>query len=489
MARKGINRIEWKAGGYGLIGLVVGILMLVNIGAKKPASLEERIESIINSPQASSAFWGIYIRDLSSDRLIYTLNSDKTLIPASNQKLITTATALDILGPNYQYETTLHFKGQIGSTSMTGDLVLEGSGDPTFATREISQENVLELWASKLAALGVTRIEGRIIGDDNVFDEEPYADGWDLSFVATESFAPASSGLSSNDNVVIVQIESNRVGLAPILTDKPPAYLNIRNKATTSARRRGRSIRVNRTLGTENIELEGSIPRVYRRSVVIPVSNPTKATLHTFTHYLKEAGIEVAATLHDIDDLSENIAYNDATPLFVYHSPPMEEILQQVNKESDNFYAEQVFRTFGWGGSTDGGEKRVKELMRSAGVEIAGLSVRDGSGLSRKNMITTETMGELLSYMYRHPQWNAFKNTLPRGGEAKTTLDYRLKGVPVWAKTGSLEYVRALSGYASTPDGRLIAFSLMANNYTVPAYRIMRAMDQIVLAITELDDA
>ena len=468
------------------LGFVLGIVMLpFMIGAPRPASLDDRIESIINSPQARSAFWGVYVRDLSTDRLIYSLNADKTLIPASNQKLITAAAALDILGPDYTYETTLHFNGDIGSSVMKGDLVLEGSGDPTFGSRVIRQENVFEAWASKLVRLGVTRIEGRIIGDDNVFDDDPYPEGWDLSFIATESFAPPSGGLSSSDNAVVVQIQSNRVGAAPILTANPPGYLNIRNNATTSARRRGRSISLHRTLGTENIELKGSIPRVYRRSVTIPVSNPTRASLHTLVHYLENAGIEVAATLHDIDDLDESIRYKSASPLFVYHSPPMSEILHQINKESDNFYAEQVFRTFGWGGSTDGAEKRVKELFREAGINSMGLSVRDGSGLSRKNMITTETLGELLVYMHQHPQWNVYKSTLPRGGESGTTLDHRLKGIPVWAKTGSLEYVRSLSGYVMSSDGRLIAFSLMANNYTVPSRRIMQAMDRIVRAIVE----
>ena len=472
------------------IWLTLGVMiLLLTLGTTRPASLDERIDSIVNSPQARSAFWGVYVTDLSTGRLVYHLNSDKTLIPASNQKLITTATALSILGPNYQYETILHFKGEIDATVMRGDLILEGAGDPTFASRELKQSNVLELWAEKLATLGIKRFEGRIIGDDNVFDDDPYAEGWDLSFVATESFAPASSGLSSNDNVVVVQIESNRVGAPPLLKVTPPDYLNIRNNATTSARRRGRSIRVNRTLGTENVELQGSVPRVYRRSIVIPVSNPTQATLHAFKQHIQGADIEVTATLHDIDDLQESIDYKSAEPLFVHKSPPLFQIIQQVNKESDNFYAEQVFRTFGWGGSTDGGEKRVKEMLRRANVNISGLSVRDGSGLSRKNMITPETLGETLAYMYRHPQWDTFKNSLARGGEAATTLDYRLKGAPVWAKTGSLEYVRALSGYASTPDGRMFAFSLMANNYTVPSYRIMQAMDRIVLAITESTDA
>ncbi|MBX2820890.1 MAG: D-alanyl-D-alanine carboxypeptidase/D-alanyl-D-alanine-endopeptidase [Rhodothermaceae bacterium] len=468
--------------------LLVLLMVPVNMGTKRIVTIGERIEAILEDPRAASAFWGVYVKDLSTNQVLYSRNSDKTLVPASNQKILTAAAALDILGADYKYETTLHFNGEIGGTVMRGDLILEGSGDPTFASKELNAPNPMKEWAEKLHSLGVTRLEGRLIGDDNVFDDEPYAEGWDLSFIANESFAPASSGLASHDNVVVVKIESSRVGAPPVLTDTPPGYLNIRNEATTSARRRGRSIRVNRTLGTEDIVIKGSIPRVYRRSVVIPVSNPTRSTLHALKFYLEEAGITVDAGLFDIDELTENIDYRDASPLFVNHSVPMSDILTQINKESDNLYAEQVFRTFGWGGSTDGGEKRVKDFFNKAGIYQAGLSVRDGSGLSRKNMISPETIGELLAYMHTHPQKEAFFSSFPRGGEAETTLDYRLKGVPVWAKTGSLEYVRTLSGYVRTADGRMMAFSLLANNYTVPSYRITQAMDRIVLAMTESTD-
>ena len=465
------------------------ILSATSLGTGRTVTVGDRIETILDDPRAASAFWGVYVKDLSSGRLIYSRNADKTLIPASNQKILTTAAALDILGPDYQYETTLHFKGDLGGSVMRGDIVLEGSGDPTFASKELRQQNPLRAWAKKLSELGVTRIEGRLIGDDNVFDDQPYAEGWDLSFVANESFAPASSGLSSHDNVVVVQIESSRVGAPPILTDRPANYLNIRNQATTSARRRGRSIRVNRTLGTEDVIIRGSVPRVYRRSVVIPVSNPTHSTLHALKQYLEDEGIEVAATIYDIDELSEDLNYRSSSPLFVHRSLPLSEILVQINKESNNFYAEQVLRTFGWGGSTEGGEKRIKDMLRKAGISMDGLSIRDGSGLSRKNMITSETLGELLAYMHNHSEKEVFFKSLPRGGEAETTLDYRLKGVPVWAKTGSLEYARSLSGYIRTADGRMVAFALLANNYTVPSYRITQAMDRIVLAITESEDA
>ncbi|MEZ4702175.1 MAG: D-alanyl-D-alanine carboxypeptidase/D-alanyl-D-alanine-endopeptidase [Rhodothermales bacterium] len=462
---------------------------LFNGGAVAPASLSDQIERLVNDPSVNAAIWGVYVRDLSSGRVVYTQNSDKTLMPASNQKLLTTATALDVLGPDYTYTTSLHLLGDIEAGVLKGDLILEGSGDPTFASSEFRGNNPMQTWARGLSAQGVTRIQGRIIGDDNIFDESPYPEGWDVGYIATESFAPAVSGISALDNTVVVQIQSGRVGEAPIINAKPGGYLDIRNQASTSARRRGQSIQVHRTLGTERVLLDGSVPRTYRRSVTIPVSNPTLLALHSFKQELEAVGIAVDVVLVDIDDLERPIDYRRAQELFTYQSPPLSEIMMHINKESNNFYAEQLFRTFGWGGSTDGAEKRVKEFLRKSGIPMNGVSARDGSGLSRKDMVTPETIGELLAYMNRHPQRDTFFRSLARGGEAETTLDYRLRGEPVWAKTGSLEYVRALSGYAQTPDGRLVAFSLIANNYTVPSYRIMQTMDRVVLAITRSEDA
>ncbi len=458
-------------------------------GAVPPASLSDQIEGLINDPSVSAAIWGVYVQDLSTGRVVYHQNSDKTLTPASNQKLLTTATALDVLGPDFVYETKLHHQGEIVAGVLTGDLILEGSGDPTFASTEWRGVNPLQSWARSLSAQGVTRIQGRIIGDDNVFDESPYPEGWDVGFIASESFAPATSGISAVDNTVIVQIQSNRVGEAPLIKDSPAGFLDIRNQATTSARSRGHAIDVERALGTERVLLQGSVPRTYRRSVTIPVSNPTLLALHAFKQELEAVGIAVEVQLVDIDDLSRPLDYRRARVLFTHQSPPLRDILQIVNKESNNFYAEQVFRTFGWGGSTDGAERRVKDFLKKAGIPLNGLSARDGSGLSRKDMVTPETLGGLLAYMNRHPQREAFFNSLARGGEAETTLDYRLRGEAVWAKTGSLEFVRALSGYARTPDGRMMAFSLIANNYTVPSYRIMQTMDRVVLAITRSEDA
>ncbi len=470
-----------------IVLVVLGVLG-VDGGVRAPDTLGEKIEEIIEGEYARTAFWGVYVQDLDAGRLLYSRNEDKMLIPASNQKLLTTATALDVLGSAYRYQTTLHLDGQVQGALLRGDLILEGSGDPTFGDRRFGQKDPLRHWADSLAAMGVTRIEGRIIGDDDIFDDNRYAQGWDITHIATRSFAPARGGLSYRGNVIDLRIEATRRGQPPTIEAEPSGYFDIVNQATTSARRRGPGPRLDRRVGTEAVRIHGAIPRAYRRTLSLPVSDPTAFTLHLFERYLREAGIDVAAPFYDIDDLDEKPTYETATPLFVHTSPPLAEIVNVINKESNNHYAEQVFHTFGWGGTSAGGGARVIETLARLGIPVKGLSVRDGSGLSRKDLITPAAMGMLLARMVEHEEREVFLASLAEGGERGTTMQFRLRNVPIKGKTGSLEYVRTLSGYTTTPDGRTLAFVVMANNYTAPSYRIEKAIDRIVetLATTQV---
>jgi D-alanyl-D-alanine carboxypeptidase/D-alanyl-D-alanine-endopeptidase (penicillin-binding protein 4) len=271
-------------------------------------------------------------------------------------------------------------------------------------------------------------------------------------------------------------------GKAPEITTRPPGFLAIVNGLTTANRRRGISVNTARSLGGESISLRGSIPRSYEGTIVMPVTNPTAFTVNSFRSYLQDFGVEVEADAVDIDDLSD-FDYSTDLPLFAHVSHPLAEILQTVNKESNNFYADQVFRSFSGGGSAAGAEQRVKSLLVRAGASTDGLDFNDGSGLSRKNLVSPEAMAKLLVYMYKHPEHEAFLESLARGGERQSTLQHRLHNLPVRAKTGSLEYVRALSGYASTPDGRTLAFAIFANHFNGPSYQVTQTIDRIVMEL------
>lgn len=465
-----------------LFALLAVAILPANLAAQ---SLRDRIDQILSTEVAQTAFWGVYVQDLASGEVFYEHNATKAFLPASNQKLLTTATALDALGAGYRYETVLYFDGSVRGDVLKGNLIIKGSGDPTFGSSLDSGEDPLRQWARSLAEMGVKRIDGDVIGDDDVFDDRPYAEGWDIDYVTSQAsrvLGVSTSGLAYSDNVVEVKITASRAGQSPTITTRPAGFLNIQNGLTTAQRSRGIAVEKWRDFGSETIHLNGSIPRTYAGTIVMPVTNPTLFAAYTLLRYLEEYGIDVTGGAADIDDL-RGFNYRTDVPLFVHLSTPLSGIIRIVNKESNNFYAEQVFRSFSWGGSAGGGENRVKQLLSEAGAPTNGVAVRDGSGLSRKNMVTPEAIGKLLAYMRRHPEHEVFFASLAEGGEPRSTLRYRLHNVPVRAKTGSLEYVRSLSGYTTTASGRPLVFAVFANHYTGPSYQITQTIDRIVLEL------
>jgi len=456
------------------------------LDAPAPSPLTQRIDNLLDRWQARSAFWGVAVYDLEAGEMLYSRNADRGFLPASTQKLITSAAALDLLGSTHRYETNLAFDGVADDSLMRGDLILEGSGDPTFGSRAVRGGDPLRAWAERLAAMGVERVEGRLIGDDDAFGDRPYPEGWAVGYITGQKgrhLGASAGALSYRDNVVSVTVRPTTPGAPPSVSIQPEGAVPIDNQAVTSSRWRGNDLRVARTFSTNELVLVGSVARSYDGSVAVPVIDPTAFTLRTFETRLQEAGIDTEGlTLVDTDDLEEPPP--SVEPLFVEYSPPLAEIVSVMNKESNNFYAEQVFRSFGWGGSTRGAAQRAKDMLRTAGIDPRPLLLRDGSGLSRKDLVTPRAMVKLLAHMTEHPERDAFMASLPRGGEPNTTLDYRLAGTDVQAKTGSLEFVRALSGYTRRPNGHRVAFALFANNYTSPSYQITRTIDDIVQALS-----
>ncbi len=448
--------------------------------AASDAAIRNAVNGILNNAAMPSALWGVWVQNLQTGEVVVSRNADLNMVPASNLKLVTTATALSAFGPHHRFVTRLHFDGEAADSALVGDLVIRGSGDPTFGSA-LSGEDPLEQWARELHRLGVRRIVGRILGDDDALDEAPYAAGWDIDYIAVEDWAAGAGGLSYADNLVNIGIAGTRAGEAAAVTADPAGYVSLDADVMT---RRGRGygpLRIRRAVGTNDISVEGRVSAAYRGTARIPIQDPTAFTLTAFAAALRDAGIAVDARLVDADDLEGGFVYN-ADPVLVHLSPPLIEILETINEKSNNFYAEQVFRVVGRG-TTRGGALRVQSFMERVGLPADGLSMRDGSGLSRKNLVQPEALGRLLAHLYRSPLRDDFLATLPQGGDPETTLRYRLGGLPVRAKTGALEHVRALSGYVAGPGETPYAFVLFANNFTTSSSLISVAQNEVVEAI------
>jgi len=463
--------------------LLVGGAVLPERTAAQP--LSSRIDSLLEQRRAGHGFWGVSIYDLDRDSVLYRRNSDRGFLPASNQKLFTTAAALDLLGSTYRYETTLSFTGTTTDSVMRGDLRLTGSGDPTLGSTARGRSDPFRDWAERLAEMGVRRIEGRLLGDDSSFREEFYPDGWNVSYLTRnkgEQTGLAAGGLSYRDNSVPITVQATQPGSPPEVFVRPEGVVGLENQAVTSERSRGSTLSINRAFSTNDFVVTGSVARSYSGVRNVPVSDPTAFALRVFRERLKAAGIETDLQLVDLDSVDG--VPEGGEPIFVKVSPPLFEIVEVINKESNNFYAEQLLRTYGWGGSTRGGVRRTESFLRRAGISTRALTINDGSGLSRKNLVTPQALRKLLVHMDGHPAQEPFFASLPQGGERGTTLQSRLSRTEVRAKTGSLAFVRSLSGYVDRSDGTRIAFAVFVNNYTGPSYQITRTVDDIIRMLT-----
>ncbi len=451
-----------------------------NFAAEKSnvAQFKKEVDAIFNDPSFANAHWGVAIQSLKTGEFFYLRNEDKEFIPASNMKLFTTAVAMNKLGPDYRFVTRVYTNGLLRPDGvLEGDLIVRGCGDPSLCGRfhDGRITRVFEMWADSLAARGIKAVSGRLIGDDNYFDDETLGKGWSWDDL-NDYYAAQISALTFNDNCIdIVFKPGDSLGAPGRFRLEPDTrYVEVVNQVVTGRRTR---LSFDRAPGANRITCRGTIDvQSGERRDTVTIDNPTAYCITVFNEVLQSRNITVHGGVADIDEIPE-FTY---APLEIYTlcatpSPPLQRIVTVLNKESNNLYAELLFRVnageLTGEGTAASAEKAEKELFGAMGINPEHLSLADGSGLSRLNLITPRSMIELLGYMRRQACSDSFYQTLPIAG-VDGTLKGRMRGTAaagnVHAKTGLVSRVRALSGYATTQDGEELAFSMIVNFYSVP---------------------
>jgi D-alanyl-D-alanine carboxypeptidase/D-alanyl-D-alanine-endopeptidase (penicillin-binding protein 4) len=476
--------------------------------------LPERIDHLIQgTPAAASAFWGIQIVDLASGKTIYEQNAHRFFVPASNTKLFTTAMALVRLGPDYTFSTIVTGAAPDAQGRVEGPLRLIGHGDPNLSARAIPYRPgaqppgnplaAIEELAGQVAARGVKRVAGDIIGDDTWYVWEPYAAGWGIEDPKSDDGAPISA-LTVADNGIVVGIRPGaREGEIAALTLNPPIeYYRIDNRIRTAAAGSERRIHFDRLPGSLDARLWGSVPlRDTPPDFVIGIEDPAQYAAMALREALENRGITVegsAVAEHLRPSQAPDLLQGSAaapTPgveLARHESAPLLEDLRITDKVSQNLHAELDLRAVGRArrnvGSFEAGLEELKIFLNEAGIAPETYNIRDGSGLARLNLVTPATVMKLLRYMYASPLRDTWIPLLPIGGR-DGTLNTRFGDSPVvgrvHAKTGSLGHVSALSGYIQRPNGEWVAFSILVNNYNSRTPEIRGIMDRICTLIIE----
>lgn len=459
------------------------------------SEFQKEIDDIFNDQSFRNANWGVVIQSLKSGEYFYKRNEDKFFVPASNLKLFTTAAGLLLLGPNYRFSTKIWTNGYYSGSTLYGDLIIQGRGDPTISGRFYNNDInfVFDTWIDSLVELGIDKIKGNIIGDDNLFDDLGLGEGWAWDY-ETDWYAAQSSALSFNDNCIdiLIYYDSKRDS---IFISTRPELKNfvILNNVLPASKNEQTRINVYRERGTNVINVFGKMKKETDTLVTYStVRNPTQFAILAFKNRLESRGIRVNGYAIDIDDYERKLDYAKMQLLFTGYSNELSQIIKVINKNSQNFFAEQLLKTIGLEvggyGSAEKGILAIRDLFSEIGLNPDNIVMVDGSGLSSLNMVTPRQIVELLKYIYSNKEiFPYFFNSLPIAG-VDGSLGRRMKGTTaegvVRAKTGFIGHVRSLSGYAVTGDNEPVAFSMIANNFNVPVKLAENLQDLVCLRIT-----
>jgi D-alanyl-D-alanine carboxypeptidase/D-alanyl-D-alanine-endopeptidase (penicillin-binding protein 4) len=463
----------------------------------------ERAEKLVQTAPVDKGEWGLLVVDALTGETLYQKNADKYFVPASNMKLLTTALALDTLGPDYRFRTTIETNGTISADGkLSGDLVLVGRGDPNLSNRKFPfdtkeefdgpPEKALVELADGVVARGVKEISGDVIGDDSYFPRERYPDGWEIDDMVWEYGAAISAIVVDDNTVTLVLTAGEKAGDAAQTAIEPPEQeFTVKNEAITVGAKEKPDLRLTREPGSNIVVVGGTVPaKSSPHKLVLAIQEPAQHAAGLLARLLAERGVKLDGQLraqHEPDP-----AEAARTVLVEHLSIRLGDAVKLVNKISQNLHTEVLLRTAArqsgrWSEPEDL-PKFPKEFYARAGISTDDVVQTDGSGLSRHDLVTPRAFVTLLEYAQKQAWFPPYYASLPVAG-LDGTLSERMKnsGISgrIHAKTGSVSHVRTLSGFAETPGGRRLIFSFLTNNESGKNHEVSEALDGLCLAMME----
>jgi serine-type D-Ala-D-Ala carboxypeptidase/endopeptidase (penicillin-binding protein 4) len=455
------------------------------------AELRRDIDAILAAPALEHGYWGVLVKSLQTGATLYARNERKLMMPASNMKIVTLAAAADRLGWDFTYETKLFAAGAVADGTLRGDLVVVGSGDPGIMAAD--GDAIFAEWADALKRAGIRTIAGRVIGDDDAFEESGPGFGWSWDDLF-DDYAAGVSALQFNENAVRVSITAGPAAgdFAGVAVAPAASGLTIVSSVKTTAAGTATAIRARRLSGSMRLELTGTIAAGAPAAALgASVENPTLFFATALRDALIARGIDVRGPAADVDDISD-APPRGTMPMATHRSPPLSTLAVRLMKESQNLYAETLLKTLSARAGTtvataEGGRVQVAAALQPWGIGGDALIQRDGSGLSRYDYVTADALAAILVHVGRDGRLrDPFEAALPIAG-VDGTLANRMKGTPAAgnarAKTGSMSNVRGVSGYVTSADGEPLAFSILANNFALPGPAITSVEDAIVVRL------
>ncbi len=451
--------------------------------------LAKRIDETIERSEFANARWGVFVVSLKDGRIVVGRDARKLFNPASIEKTLTAIVALDKLGADFRWRTSIYAAREIEGGILDGDLTLYGRGAPDFD--DASLENLI----NQLQAKGVKEIKGSIVGDESYFKGDDIGDGWTWNDLQWHYGAEAGA-LTFRENTADVFMKD---GVPAASTD----YLQVTSELEPKQADKPEAFGIKRGLADNQIYVWGNGDKLGGR---VAVHNPALWAAKSFREALEKRGIKVGGEAKSVDWKSKNrLDANKAVELASIESKTLAEIVQKMNKRSVNLYAELIMRTLGknFGSSAPDESRQITELrgddsagasvirkfLRENNVAADELQIHDGSGLSRLDFVTPESFGRALIFAAQSKFSDVFVGSLPIAG-TDGTLGGRLGNAKgkILGKTGTVTFVSSLAGYAQAANGEIFAFAIIGNNVTRNA-DAARIVDRIALDLVIPDSA
>lgn len=483
------------------------LLLLCCLAISSRAQLPQPVKQLLNSPYMQGATFSFIVKDVKTGEVLYSHDIHREVTPASVLKTVTTAAALELLGEDFRFPTTLEYDGEIREGVLSGNLYIRGSGDPTLGSSHFAKDRnsyrpdqniFIPSWVAAVQAAGIKRITGSVVSDEHIFDTEGISPKWAWEDMGSY-YGAASYGLNVFDNIHQLYLSTGAAGEKPVIRGDEPEIPSIHYHNYLKAA----------TVPTDSSFIVGSPFSTDRYIYGIVPANRTQYTLRgdipdpalflaTYLNKALEAdGILIDGTPTCFRIASERGMWNtrERHPIHTTYSPPLKEIVRIANERSHNLYTDAILKTLGLQYTPATGEvissfgkgiKIVQAHWQKKGFDVSSLCMFDGSGLAPTDKVSAAFIGELLVYMgTASPASKAFVGSLPQAGIEGSVRNF-LRGTSLQGrarlKSGGMSRVRCYAGYITKED-KQYAVALFANNYSCDGKEIIKALEKVLVQL------
>ncbi|MCQ2298458.1 MAG: D-alanyl-D-alanine carboxypeptidase/D-alanyl-D-alanine-endopeptidase [Bacteroidales bacterium] len=480
-----------------ILPILASTLLCLASQAQNTANLNKLIEEMRSDASLKHASLSISVYNITTDALAYESESQRSLIPASINKIYTTAAGFDQLGSSFRFKTSLDYSGEIDAKGVLhGNIYITGGGDPllgSYRYKQTQPDSLFANWMLAMTKLGIKGVDGRICYDAGIFDNQLLNNTWQWGDIGNY-YACGVSGLNFHENMYFAYFNAGKKVGYPATIDKvSPKNINIlnQNAVTTGPENSGDQVTIygdpnnpmrhyhgTVPLGKSDFPVRGALPK------------PAETCAELFSTYLRTHGISVSN--------SATMATNKPAELksiLAYYSNTYYVIAQYTNQTSNNMYAECIFKYLGYQnyglGTFDNGVKSIQKFFDSRSLKPEGIRVVDGSGLSRANRTTTDFMCQTLTRIYHSGFYRDFVTSLSRVGEsgtARNMLPGLDKNIEVSIKSGTMSGIKSYAGYITNADNQTLCFCIICNGYDCSESAIKAKMEKVIREIATMND-